>query len=67
MAELNRLRLSAVFTADTELDVLLDLSAFFNGDLHKCADTGLIDRDKRIILEDTFFYIEWQEPSCVVP
>ena len=51
VAEFNRGGISAVLTADPELDVLAGSPALLNGELHESSNPLLIQGDERIILK----------------
>ncbi len=52
LEEVNRRRVSAVLTADAQLDVGPCRASFRHGDVHELTDTGLIDRGERVLLDD---------------
>ena len=66
MAELHTVRVATVFTADTQLDVWIGLTAFFDGDFNKLADAGGIQSGKRILLEDFSLCVRHEESTHIV-
>src|SRR4029077_7796440 len=52
MAELDRLRVAAMLTADAELDLFLGATPSLDTDAHELADPGLVERLERILLDD---------------
>src|SRR5277367_5859106 len=66
MAEFYGIGIAAMFAADAELDVGSRLAAFRDGDLHKLADAGLVNRGERIFLHDLRFLIRAEETAGIV-
>src|SRR3990172_11942848 len=66
MTEFNICCLAAVFTADTHLQVLLDLTSLFHSYTHKSSYTFGINRNKRVLLQYSILDIEWQESSRII-
>ena len=66
MAELHAIWISAVFAADTELDVWTSLSALCDGHFHQLANAGLINGRKRVLLDDFQFLIGTEEGAGVI-
>src|SRR5262249_14164507 len=60
VAEADRLRLAAVLSADTHLDVL-HAAAALDGDAHELADAALVDRLERVALEHAVLEVAGQE------
>src|SRR5260370_5832992 len=51
MTELDAVRISAVFAADAQLDSGPSFVALLHGNLDQLADSGLVDRGERILLD----------------
>src|SRR3954469_15875594 len=66
MAELHAARFATVFAADAQLDVRTRLAAQIACQLHELADTGLVDRCKRILLHDFQLLITAQERPRII-
>ena len=66
MAEFDAVRITAVLTADTELDVGLGLAAFGDGDLDELTDAGLVQSGEGVLLEDLVLGVGHQEAAHVV-
>ena len=66
MAEAYGCRLSAVLSADTELDVRSGALAAFDSDLHQFADSVLVKRLERIFFENILVHVLFDDLSCVV-
>src|SRR5688572_13427482 len=49
VAELDAVRIAAVFAADAEFDVRAGGAAFGDGGLHELADAGLVERRERVL------------------
>ena len=63
MAELDGVRVSAVFATDAELDAGAGLIAFLAGDLDQLADPGLVDRGGGGLLPDLVFNLGGEEAA----
>ena len=64
MAELDAIRITAVFAADSQLDARARVVSFFNCHRNQLADTGLVDRSERVLLDDLQFrYRPRKEPE----
>src|SRR5881392_659669 len=61
VAETDRARVSAVLTADAELQIGSRLPAALDGDLHQLADTVEVERLEGIRVEHPVLQIEGQE------
>ena len=61
MAERDRARLTAVLSADPQLEVRLRTSPAFDRDSHEIADSLLIEHLERVPLEDALLEIEREE------
>jgi len=66
VAELNAGGISAMLSADSDLKILFDLSAAFNGYAYKLADAGLIYRLKRIGGQYAFIQIIGHERRRII-
>src|SRR5690554_7797595 len=66
MAKLHRGRFSPVLSTYTALECWLHLSPFLHRHPYKLSYPVLIKNRKRVLLEDTFIDIHWQEFSHVI-
>src|SRR4051812_3983734 len=66
LAEVDRGRVAAMLAADAELEVGANEAAALDGDLHQVADPLLVERDERVLLEDSLGQVSVQEPGRVV-
>ena len=66
MAELNRGRVAAVLTADTELDVGAGLAAEVSCEGNELADAILVELSEGIVLIDLLVVVSAEELACVV-
>src|SRR5690606_1241280 len=66
VAELHRVWLSAVLTADAQLDVLARLTALLDRNAHEGTHTALVDRRERVLLDDLFLLVGREERARVV-
>ncbi len=67
MAEADRSWVTAVFATDTVLDAFLDLAALGNGHLHQAAHGALVQRHKRVSVDQFLFDITRDELAHVIP
>src|SRR6476661_3856080 len=66
MAELHAVGISAVFAADTELDVGTSLASLCDGHFHQLANARLINGRKRVLLDDFQFLIRTEEGARII-
>lgn len=66
MAEFNRRRFTAMFTADAALQVRTDSATFFGSHTHQLPYSVLIEHLERVYFQDLLFQINRQERSDVV-
>ena len=53
MAEVDRVRVTAMFTTDTKFNLRTTFATFFNSNLHQLANTSDINRRKGVCFEDS--------------
>src|SRR5580698_2280016 len=66
LAELDRRRIAAMLAANAKFQIGLHRAAFFRGDAHHFADALDVDRDERILGQDTLFDVLRQELAGIV-
>jgi hypothetical protein len=67
MAEINTVRVAAVFTADSDLKVWTRLPTPLNAHLNQLAYANLVENLERVLLEDALFNVLWDEFPHVIP
>ena len=66
VAELHAVRVTAVFAANSELNVRTCLTTFLDGHLHQLTNANLIQSRERVLLEDLVLGVRQQEVAHVV-
>jgi hypothetical protein len=66
VAERYRSRVAAVLTANSEFDVRAGCFTFFYGSFHQYADTGLVNRCKRVKFINVFVIVCVKELACII-